>query len=347
MKKKGIVVTIIIVVVFVAVGICAGYLWKDYNRYDLKQNKVTVELGSELQIKAEDYINANETALNETELDTSNVNTMEAGTYEVTATWKDHSVKIKTVVEDTTAPVITLKETKDLKVLVGKELKATDLVKKVEDLAGVKKVSFDKNQIELKTKSKELLGRIGLKFDTAGKQTVTFIAEDNNGNKAEKEITVKVIEDYLSHVSGFKDITIEQGMKPDYLKDIVKDEKIAEITVDESTVDLNTPGEYQIKYIIKGDDGETTVEQTVKVIVKEKPKPVQKPKSVSSGGNNSGGNSGGASAPAVGNSSSGSNVGGGSSWLDSLTPGQTFEYHKTSDNYDDPNAGVHCESGYW
>ncbi len=37
---------------------------------------------------------------------------------------------------------------------------------------------------------------------------------------------------------------------------------------------------------------------------------------------------------------------GDSDYLDSLTPGQSFTYVKTGDNYDNPNAGVYCESGY-
>lgn len=36
----------------------------------------------------------------------------------------------------------------------------------------------------------------------------------------------------------------------------------------------------------------------------------------------------------------------GSDYLNSLVLGQSFTYVKTGDNYDNPNAGVYCESGY-
>lgn len=349
MKKKSIIIAVTSVLVLGIGGVCAGFAWQNYNRYEVKQDKITVELGETLNVNLADYIEANEKALEETKLDTSKVDTMKAGSYKISATWKEHTAGIEVIVKDTVVPQITLKSEKDIKVMVGEELKATELVEKVEDLAGIKTVSFDKNQIKLKSDSKNLLDKLGLKFNTAGKQTVKFIVEDNNGNKSEAEITVNVIEDYLAHVSGFADITTEQGTKPDWMKNIVRDEKIAEITVDESAVDINTPGEYQLKYIITGDDGETTLEQTVKVIVKEKPKPkeVQQPKNTSKKADS---NNSGSSTPAGGNSNSGSSESGGGSnsgsWLDSLTPGDSW-VSETTDEGTCESTGINGESGTW
>lgn len=270
MKKRIIVITVIAVLLLGIVGVCVGFAWKDYNRFEVKKEEVTVELGQIISRNSRDYIEASEKALEETELDTSDLDIMKAGTYKIHATWKNHSADITVIVKDTVAPEVTLKNSSDLSIMVGQELKATDLIEKVDDLAGIKSVSFNRNQIEVASDSDNLLEKIGLKFDAAGEQKITFIAEDSNGNKTEKEITVKVVEDYLSHVTGFHDITTEQGSKPDWMEGIVADDKIAGIAVDESAVDINTPGEYQLKYVISGNDGETTVEQAIKVTVTEK-----------------------------------------------------------------------------
>lgn len=349
MKKRVIIIIVAVLLVIGIGGVCAGFAWKDYNRYEVKKDKIIIELGEGISGNPADYIEAGEKALEETRLDTSKVDNMTVGTYTIYATWKKHIAYIKVVVKDTVAPEITLKDTKDFRVMAGQEVKATDFVTGVTDLAGIKSVSFESNQIELVSDSENPLDKIGLKFDIAGEQTVKFIAEDNNGNKTEEEITVKVIEDYLTHVSGFHDIIMEQGTKPDWMDGIVADDKIAGITVDESAVDINTPGEYQLKYIITGNDNETVVEQTVKVTVTEK-KVVEVPvssnsSSNSSSGGNTGnrtsgnkssgsGNSSGSSSSSgnTGSSNGSSNAGdssGDSSYLDDLTPGDTYEYTET------------------
>lgn len=78
---------------------------------------------------------------------------------------------------------------------------------------------------------------------------------------------VKVVEDYLAHVTGMQDLTVEQGSSIDWMAGITKDEKVLEVTADASKVDLNTAGEYTLTYVVKGDDKETTVTKEVKVTV--------------------------------------------------------------------------------
>lgn len=363
MSKKKVIIIVAVVLVLGIGGICAGFAWKDYNRYEVKQDRIIVELGEGVSGNPADYIEAGEKALEETRLDTSKVDNMTVGTYTIHAAWKKHTIDIEVVVKDTVAPEITLKDTKNLKVMAGQELKATDLVADTLDLAGIKSVSFDSNQIELVSDSENPLDKIGLKFDTAGEQTVKFIAEDNNGNKAEKEITVKIIEDYLAHISGFHDITTEQGTKPDWMEGIVADDKIAGITVDESAVDINTPGEYQLKYIIAGNDGETTVEQTVKVTVTEKVVVTStNNSSLSSNGNSSGSsssgnrpsgnrNSGGSSGTNGSSSNGGSNNSTGDeaydAFLDSLSEGETYISEDEGGGYIDGENGNTATSGTW
>lgn len=367
MKKRVIIIIVAVLLVIGIGGVCAGFAWKDYNRYEVKKGKIIIELGEGISGNPADYIEAGEKALEETRLDTSKVDNMTVGTYTIYATWKKHIAYIKVVVKDTVAPEITLKDTKDFRVMVGQEVKATDLVTGVIDLAGIKSVSFESNQIELISDSENPLDKIGLKFDIAGEQTVKFIAEDNNGNQTVKEVTVKVIEDYLTHVSGFHDITMEQGTKPDWMDGIVADDKIAGITVDESAVDINTPGEYQLKYIITGNDNETVVEQTVKVTVTEKVVVTStNNSSLSSNGNSSSSSSSG-NRPS-GNRNSGSSSTGGSSrtngsstgssnnstgdeaydaFLDSLSEGETYISEDEGGGYIDGENGNTATSGTW
>lgn len=359
MKKKMIIIAIVLVFLLGIGGVCAGFAWRDYNRFEVKQEKVTIELGGKISKLPEDYIVANEKALTETELDTSNVDTMKVGTYVIHATWKKHSADITVVVKDTIAPEVTLKEKDVLSVMVGQEIKSTDLVEKVDDLAGIKTVSFDKNQIEFATDSENPLEKIGLKFDTVGEQNVIFIAEDNNGNKTEKEIHVKVIEDYLSHVNGFHDITTEQGSKPDWMEGIVADNKIAEITADESMVDINTPGEYNLRFVITGDDNQTVVEQTVKVTVIEREVVIQETtqdstklnKSLNQNSNNSrpssdrgsGGNT--SNSRAGENSSNGNTSNDDSNYLENISAGEEIPITETDSGTTD--SGINYVDFVW
>lgn len=332
MKKNMLIITVIGAVI-IAGGI-GTFAWKEYHRFEPKKETVTVELGDHLKTDLASYIDANDKALSEAKLDASEVNTEKIGTYTLTASWKDKKIGIKVKVTDTTAPTVKLKAT-EFQTIVGTAIPAGDIIEEMDDKAGIKEISFDKGTEKAETGSKDLLEQVSLRCEEVGTQTVQVIVTDNNGNEAKKKIKIKVVEDYLSHVSGIQDITITQGETPDWMSGITTDEKILEVTPDASAVDVNTPGEYTLKYIIKGDDNETTVEQEVKVTVKKK---VVQQKQTS---NRSSGSSSGGSA------SSGSSSGG--SWLDSLTPGQHWDSKKTGEYYidgPDGNTGITYEPIY-
>ncbi len=283
MKKKVAVITGITVLTL-GIAVTGGiYAWNQYNQMEIKD--AVLELGQTVSTEAQDYVTANEHVLSECSVNVSKVDNMTVGTYPVTVTHGKDTVIVKVTVEDTTAPEVAVKEQEDTySVIVGNEIPATDLIDAVDDLAEIKSVSFDTNQIEVETESDNPLDKLGLLFDTAGKYTVSFVAEDENGNKATKDIAVKVIEDYEAHVSGFADLTVEQGKTIDYLAGITSDEKIASVTVDGSTVDSNIPGEYELTYTITGDDMETVLTKNVKVTVTEPTAVATKP----SNSNNSG-----------------------------------------------------------
>lgn len=343
--KKNIIITIISGAVILTGGI-GGFAWKQYNRFEPKQETVTVEFGDEFNTDPATYIDASEKALSATKLDASGVDMEKAGTYTLTASWKDKKVTIKVKVSDTTAPTVKLKET-EFQTIVGTSIPAEDIIEKMEDKAGIREVSFDKGTEKAETDSKDLLEQVSLRCEEVGTKTIQVIVTDNNGNETKKKIKVKVVEDYLAHISGIVDITITQGETPDWMNGITTDEKILEVTPDASAVDVNTPGEYTLKYTIKGDDNETIVEQEVKVTVKKKV--VQQKQtstnnsySNSSAGNSGdGGNSSGSSESTNNNSEYTGHAG------DGYEPGKEYSIEKTGDNYDNPNAGVYAESFTW
>lgn len=341
--KKNTIIAITAGAVILAGGI-GGFAWKEYNRFEPKQETVTVELGGKFQTDPAAYIDAGEKALSETKLDASKIDMEKTGTYTLTASWKDKELNIKVKVADTTAPTVKLKET-EFQAVVGTAIPAGDILEKMEDRSGIKEVFFDQGTEKAGTDSKDLLDRVSFRCEEVGTHTVQVVVTDNNGNETRKKIKVKVVEDYLAHVSGIQDITITEGETPDWMEGITTDEKILEVIADASAVDVNTPGEYTLTYIIQGDDNETMVEQEVKVTVKKKI--VQQAQTSTSNSNSSSastGGSGGESASAGSSESADSGSTDGGSWLDTLTPGQHWDLKKTGDNFDDPNAGVYGET---
>jgi uncharacterized membrane protein YgcG len=353
--KKKIVSAVIVAACMIGVS---GFTWMEYDRYEPLEEVVTVELGEDISKDPSVYLHANEKALQDTEIDFSGVNLNEAGKYKVTAKSGKKTADFEIMVEDTVAPEVTL-AVKEYKTVAGKEIKASDLIEKVEDKAGIESVAFQENQIETESDSENPLDSLSIKYEIPGEYSAVVEVTDNSGNTTKKEIKIKVVEDYLAHVTGFQDITVEQGSSVDWMNGITKDEKILEVTPDASGVDLNTPGEYTLKYVIKGDDKETTVEKSVKVTVVT---PVQAQTMADAGGtvrtsqgtksksSYSGSGSSRSGSSSSGNKSSGSSGSGSSSsgnGSNGWTPGQTWEGNKTGEGYIDGENGNTYEEFTW
>ena len=186
MKKK---IISAIIVAACTIGI-TGFAWKEYNRYEPLQEVTTVELGDEISKDPKLYLQANKKALQDTEMDFSGVDLNKAGKYKVTAKYGKKTASFEVVVEDTVAPEVSL-AVEDYKAVAGKEIKATDLIKKVEDKAGIKIVSFQENQIEKDTDSENPLDSLRIKYETPGDYTAVVEVTDNSGNTTQKEIKIK------------------------------------------------------------------------------------------------------------------------------------------------------------
>lgn len=381
-KKKAVISTSIAGISIIALcGFC--YI---SNTYELKQDSFTVEYGSTLDTSPRAYVEANEAILNGTELDLSQVDTKRVGEYPATATYHNKTLGFEIKVEDTVIPEIQL--TENIYGIAGKEI--SGVLTKATDAAGIKSITVKEGQVGDGVTQPEDLK---MKYDTPGIYDNVLTVEDNNGNKTEQSFSVKIVEDYEKHVSGIMDLTVEQDNKIDWLADINKDEKIAEIQVDDSKVDMSKTGDYELKYTIVGDDKETKIEKKVKVTVvseskaqelandgkivkttdgnKQKYVPPTPSYSAYESGSSSGGYSGENDYSYSGDSYSGGYSGGsfsgesdggasgsssessgGGSWLDSLTPGQSWDITITDEGTisgqyggDDQSGNATAESG--
>ncbi len=356
MKKKIVISAACAVVLAAGIG---GYAYASNNRFELLKDTVQLEYRGTLDTSASTYVNASEHVLEQTKIDLSKVDINTVGEYPAVAEYKDKELKFSVIVKDTIAPSLEMKD--ELKGVAGKQIAAADMIEKMEDAAGISKVAFKENQ---QGEYASDLSEISLLYDTPGTYGNVLTVEDANGNKTEKEFTVKVVEDYEAHVSGIADMVVEQNASVDWMQGISYDERIAGVTADAAAVDLTAPGEYVLKYLITGDDGETTIEKAVKVTVvtaedaqnranngetvrvtggvKEKYIPPADTGSSYSGSSYSGGSGEGSYGS---NSSGGSYSGGGSGY----NPGQSWSGNKTDEGYIvpmDPNLSDTDQSGW-
>lgn len=101
---------------------------------------------------------------------------------------------------------------------------------------------------------------------------------DEGGNETELEVSIEVIEEKDEEppvISGVKDIEIIVGDSISYKKDVTvtdNEDPNPVLEIDNSGVDIDTPGEYTVTYTATDASGNTTT-VTAKVIVNKKPVP--------------------------------------------------------------------------
>lgn len=105
-------------------------------------------------------------------------------------------------------------------------------------------------------------------LNEGGEYEAVYIATDANGNIARETIIVTVIPDVLPPIiEGTEDITVEVGGSISYRKGVtVTDDKDENPTleIDNSQVDLDTPGDYEVVYTATDKKGNTS---SVSIIV--------------------------------------------------------------------------------
>lgn len=268
MDKKKKIIAGVTAVIGAACAV-VGVWYVNETRISVKEN-IVLEFGEPVSDQAADYADLGSLVKDKAALDISYVDNMKEGQYEVTLKVGKKERKISVSVKDTRKPEIKLKA-EQFTIVAGQELNALDMIEKITDLAGIRSVTFKDHMAEQDTVTINEAGipDLKLKYDEEGEFENTVIAEDNNSLRQEVDFVVNVRADYTAHVQGLADITLEQGQSYDWMTGISYDERIKEIRVNADTVDINTPGEYEITYVIIGDDSSET-EIRKKVIV-EKP----------------------------------------------------------------------------
>lgn len=213
------------------------------------KEKLVIEAGSQMPKALEFFENAAEGAeiiagLTETQL-------KEIGEYPVTISFNGKEYQTYLEVKDTKPPAATAK--KGTLLFWADEIKPEDLIETMTDATEIS-ASFGKidfNRIE-------------------EEQEVQIILEDEAKNKTQITASVKLKKDEEAPViSGVYDIYVYKGDVIQYRKGIeVTDnrDKSVELVIDNSQVDRNTEGEYQITYTAEDKAG-NVAKETAKVII--------------------------------------------------------------------------------
>lgn len=146
----------------------------------LKIDSVTVEYGSSISVKAEDYLKNEKDFLDKVEVAVNAENEKDKkyppkGEYELLLKHDDNIEKVKVIVKDTIAPKLEIKDKYTIEYnskLDQKELKATDLSKTT--------ITLDDSKVNYKK---------------AGTYKATVIAKDDSNNETKKEIEIVVKEE--------------------------------------------------------------------------------------------------------------------------------------------------------
>lgn len=246
-------------------------------------NPVKVELGTELSTDVRDYITVTdgETTIDNGEvfkdinLDITNVDVNTVGTYTVVITYENNQLVIPVIVEDTTAPII---EAEDVALAEGTEVTVTEYVKVT-----------DAQEVEVMFILAD--GTKTDKFTYDGTETeVTVVAEDAEGNVAEKAMKITLL-DTVAPVIVAEDVIIKVNEDIDLMEGIsATDDVDGDITANikvSGTVDTTKEGTYTVTYKVADAAGnEAVAERTVTVEKKATPK---KSKTTTSGTTDEGG----------------------------------------------------------
>lgn len=297
MKKKKVLALLAVVTLLSATG-CGKEL-------TLVAEQVEMELGSELDTTATNYV-ADEALAEDTVLDFSAVNTLKAGTYPVTATYKEQTATFNVVVTDTVAPEVEVAE--DIVVEAGTPLTAQDVIAGVTELSGVVEVTIvepeavtDEDAVEMvedtevaeDTETVEATEAVEgtvialepftvddvmcsndyVVFAETGEYDVIISVADMSGNSAEALAHIVVGE--APTISGVEDMTVTVGTEEvDYLDGVTAtdcngNDITDKIVCDADNVDLENAGQYGITYTVVDENG---FEKSVSAImtVKEK-----------------------------------------------------------------------------
>lgn len=221
----------------------------------IKNNSKSVDLEAGSDIAIETFVKAG-THIESFDIvtDISTIDTSKIGSYDVTIVINGKTKKYKLNIVDTVAPTAKAEE---LTVNVGAVLSAEDCLTDITDATKVT-ASF----VQQPDTSKEGTSKCSIKL------------VDEGNNETIIEVTLNVlIDEEPPVIEGLKDKAVYIGDAISYKDGVtVTDDKDSNpiLEIDNSLVDLNSAGMYQVTYTAKDHSGNST-SKTITVYVKEKP----------------------------------------------------------------------------
>lgn len=258
MKKKiiGIVLTF-----FVVVSTLLTIFAFRITPVTLKRDTFVYEYGTPISNNPADYVNANANVINEVQLNFSNLKN-EIGVYKVAASYAGVEFPFYIKIQDTTKPVVTLKQVV-FNVNLNEEISALNLIDKVDDQSEVIAYFLEDDGTKNTT----------LKFTKKGSYIVNIIVEDVAGNQAAK-LRAKIVVGSLGNhptLEGIDDVEIVQGTHFDIMEGVKASDGNGndithQIKILKNTVNTEEVGSYEVIYSITNSQG-NNIQRTRKVEV--------------------------------------------------------------------------------
>lgn len=344
----------------------------------LIHENVILELGTNPDTAVENYVELEKKAAAEATIDFSAVDVNSVGEYRAVITYKNQKLEMPVIVNDSTEPKV---EVSEKTVLAGTPIYAVDVITGIEELSGAVTVSFSEpesadqenvqttetvdvtEEIDATENKEEVAAEVeldGVRLNNAsviypvvGEYDNTLTVKDASGNSV--DVSVHIIVGAAPVISGVEDITAPVDTKElDYMEGIsATDFTGADITdlviCDFSAVDLQTVGDYEIKYVVVDTNGFETIETATVTVLKKEKKVANKDtavptgNAVSTGNTDNGGNSGEAVSTGnggnAGNTGSTGNTGNTGNTGGTGDTGSTGDTGNTGDTGDTGSAG--------
>ena len=215
------------------------------------KKEISVEVGNAIKVNDLVYDINDKSSINQKELD--EINNQREGTYYLKSELNGSVINVKIEkTKDVTPPTL---ELKNVTIYENKKVNSTnDFIKTVTDKGS--KVS-----IKLLT---------DINYSKIGEQKVKIEASDMDGNKIQKEASLKIIKDtYGPKINGLTKLTVNKQTNIDYKKGVSSyDENTGNCSfeVDSSNVDVSKYGNYYAIYTSSDSYGNKTTTKRVIVV---------------------------------------------------------------------------------
>lgn len=209
-------------------------------------DRIVIELGEPVSKDLYDYITGMDWAIKYSNLDLSKVTPDAVGDYEAYLTHSGQKFRYDIIVQDTTPPQLSLKKG-NLYLKLEDVYPKDTFVDAAEDISGEVTLSLVAAQGQLHDDAQQV------SFAECGTFAVEVVAQDPSGNITRE--SVDVIVDTPPTIEGMSEYYIAVGNETDYLQgvtasDTVDGDVTASVEVNLDTLDINTPGAYEIKYTV-------------------------------------------------------------------------------------------------